>query len=309
MKCILSIDGGGVRSIIPTIIISEIEKRTGEKAYKLFDLISASSFSSIPAALSVCPEPLGLWASEIADKLENGYGKMFDKKSFGLARSIQNPFYDKYKTETSHKFIDSLFEECELKNALTELIVPCYDLILRQPYIFKKNKAERKSADNFKLLDVVKASIATPTFFEPYPLGEKLLISGTVYANNPAMCALTEAINLMPFRGFFMVSIGCGFSTDSNNFVANNKQGFNSYEEILLSSIDGVNKTVHYEASQILSKKNYHRLQPFMQRRVKGDDYSRGTINYLKSVAEEFINQNSVEIDLICEVLSSKILK
>ena len=42
---ILSIDGGGIRGILPAMVLSEIEKRTGKKIFQLFDLIVGTSIS------------------------------------------------------------------------------------------------------------------------------------------------------------------------------------------------------------------------------------------------------------------------
>ncbi len=53
---ILSIDGGGIRGIIPAIIIAEIEKLTGVPAYQLFDLIAGTSTGGILALGLTVPE-------------------------------------------------------------------------------------------------------------------------------------------------------------------------------------------------------------------------------------------------------------
>ena len=46
---ILSIDGGGIRGIIPAIVLAEIEKNTGSKIANLFDLIAGTSTGGILA--------------------------------------------------------------------------------------------------------------------------------------------------------------------------------------------------------------------------------------------------------------------
>jgi patatin-like phospholipase/acyl hydrolase len=40
---ILAIDGGGIRGIIPAVILAEIEKRTQRPIYELFDLVAGTS--------------------------------------------------------------------------------------------------------------------------------------------------------------------------------------------------------------------------------------------------------------------------
>lgn len=34
---VLSIDGGGIKGIVPAMILAEIEERTGKQIYELFD--------------------------------------------------------------------------------------------------------------------------------------------------------------------------------------------------------------------------------------------------------------------------------
>ena len=46
---ILSIDGGGIRGIIPAIILAEIEERTEKRVADLFDLIAGTSTGGILA--------------------------------------------------------------------------------------------------------------------------------------------------------------------------------------------------------------------------------------------------------------------
>ena len=52
---ILSIDGGGIRGLIPAVVLAEIEKRTGKPASELFDLIAGTSTGGILALGLTCP--------------------------------------------------------------------------------------------------------------------------------------------------------------------------------------------------------------------------------------------------------------
>ena len=56
MKLILSISGGGIRGIIPAIILSHIEKHVGKPISKCFDLIAGTSTGGIIATLLSVPE-------------------------------------------------------------------------------------------------------------------------------------------------------------------------------------------------------------------------------------------------------------
>jgi patatin-like phospholipase/acyl hydrolase len=47
---VLSIDGGGIRGLIPAVVLAEIERRTGRRIADLFDLIAGTSTGGILAA-------------------------------------------------------------------------------------------------------------------------------------------------------------------------------------------------------------------------------------------------------------------
>ena len=59
MVSILSIDGGGIRGIIPATFLIEFEKRTGKPICELFDLIAGTSTGGILAAALTLPNSLG----------------------------------------------------------------------------------------------------------------------------------------------------------------------------------------------------------------------------------------------------------
>ena len=44
---ILSIDGGGIRGLIPAMILEQIEKDTGKRIHEMFDMIAGTSTGGI----------------------------------------------------------------------------------------------------------------------------------------------------------------------------------------------------------------------------------------------------------------------
>ena len=54
---VLSIDGGGIRGIIPAMVIAHIEKRMGKPAHELFDLLVGTSTGGILALGLAHPGP------------------------------------------------------------------------------------------------------------------------------------------------------------------------------------------------------------------------------------------------------------
>ena len=59
VKKILSIDGGGIRGVIPALVLAEIEKRTNKRVADMFDLIAGTSTGGILAlGLTIPPSVL-----------------------------------------------------------------------------------------------------------------------------------------------------------------------------------------------------------------------------------------------------------
>lgn len=81
MKKILSIDGGGIRGIIPARILADIESQTNKQIFELFDLIVGTSTGGIIALGLVKPHSIKknsakYSAEEIAELYEKN-GKKF----------------------------------------------------------------------------------------------------------------------------------------------------------------------------------------------------------------------------------------
>ena len=53
---ILSIDGGGIRGIIPAMILAEIERRTGRRIAEMFDLVAGTSTGGVLALGLTIPQ-------------------------------------------------------------------------------------------------------------------------------------------------------------------------------------------------------------------------------------------------------------
>ncbi len=82
---ILSIDGGGIRGIIPAIILASIEERTGKPISELFDLIAGTSTGAILA--------LGLTKPNASGKPEftaQRIGELYEEEIPNIFRNPQS---------------------------------------------------------------------------------------------------------------------------------------------------------------------------------------------------------------------------
>src|SRR3954464_5298965 len=79
---VLSIDGGGIRGLIPALVLAEIERRTGRATAELFDLIAGTSTGGILACGLTCPGEGGRprhSAEELAELYRTEGPRIFDR--------------------------------------------------------------------------------------------------------------------------------------------------------------------------------------------------------------------------------------
>ncbi|QXF95207.1 patatin family protein [Wolbachia phage WO] len=306
IKYILSVDGGGIRGIIPAIILAEIEQRTRKRVAEIFDLIAGTSTGGIVVAGLCRKDERGnpQYSANDLVELYQKYGAYIFKSSF-LRRSI---FSWLNCAQYPHKNIEFIlhkyFGEDILKNTLSNVLITSYDIHNHCPFFFKSWKEDR----NFiKLRDVLRAAAAAPTYFAPKYLKvnqkEMVLVDGGVFANNPAACAYASGKRLFPNDDILLLSIGTG-RTDRS--IANSRRfGKIGWIKPLLhvmfaSSLDAVN----YQLDQVIGDK-YIRIQS--QLKIASPDMDNITSKNIKSLQQEakaMIEENQKVVDKFCDVLS-----
>jgi patatin-like phospholipase/acyl hydrolase len=217
---ILSIDGGGIRGIIPALILAEIEKRTQKPISSLFDLIAGTSTGGILALGLTKPHldlnvsdgsPVAEYTAEELAQLYVEYGAEIFYEPFleHMLGPLEDMFAQpKYASDGREEIIRKYFGDAPLEKNLKEVFVTSYDIEQRIP-IFFTNKIEKQQTESkkfrklsvgFTLTDAAMATSATPTYFPPYrvatshnPNGFYTLVDGGLIANNPANLAIMEA--------------------------------------------------------------------------------------------------------------------
>src|SRR3954453_13558351 len=95
---VLAVDGGGIRGVIPAMVLSSLEERTGRHTSELFDLIAGTSAGGIIALALTAPgadgrppwtandlvdlylsDGPGLFPPSIGRTLESGLGLLDEK--------------------------------------------------------------------------------------------------------------------------------------------------------------------------------------------------------------------------------------
>ncbi|WP_265017577.1 MULTISPECIES: patatin-like phospholipase family protein [unclassified Wolbachia] len=308
VKYILSVDGGGIRGIIPAIILAEIEKRTRKRVAEIFDLIAGTSTGGIVVAGLCKKDQQGnpQYSANDLVELYQKYGSYIFKSSF-FRRSILSWFNcAQYPHKNIESILEKYFGDDTLQNTLNNVLLTSYDIQNNCPFFFKSWKEDR----NFiKLRDVLRAATAAPTYFAPKYLKinqkEMVLVDGGVFANNPAACAYASGKRLFPNDDILLLSIGTGRTDRSIEYANSKRFGKIGWIKPLLnvmfaSSLDAVN----YQLDQVIADK-YIRIQ--LQLKLASADMDNITlknIKFLQQEANAMIEENQKVIEKFCDVLS-----
>jgi patatin-like phospholipase/acyl hydrolase len=319
---VLSIDGGGIRGIIPALILAELEHRAGKPIAKLFDLVAGTSTGGILAVGLTMPgtkRKPKYSAIDLVSLYEENGDDIFHRSKWHQIRAIGNLAEEKYPSAGIERVLAERFGKAWLSDVLTNVLVTAYDIELRRPHFFKSDRAQKKPDRDFHLADVARATSAAPTYFEPARVQSRAandpvaLVDGGVFANNPAACALVEAICTYDAKisDMTFVSLGTGELTRPIMYDEAKGWGLAKWAQPILSVVfDGVSDTVDFQVKSLIEltakkKNSYLRIQaPLHEGNDDMDDASRTNIKVLKLLAKDLIATHSDAIDEVVEKLA-----
>ncbi len=292
--------------MIPAVVLAEIERRTNRPACQLFDLIAGTSTGAILAA-AVTAGPAGplYRAAEVAQLFESDGSTIFHSNRLTRARNLTRPRYPPHGLEGT---LQKHFGNRRLSEALTPLLIPCYELERRTPWFFRSERAKRDHEYDFPLCQVLRAASAAPTYFPPAKLPASTdyhaLIDGSVFANNPAVIAYTEARLLANGRPVQLLSLGTGRQSRPIPYSSAVKWGAAFWISPLLDCIfDGSNETADYQVRQLAG--TYWRFQPALAPENQAIDDARfQNLRALRMTAERLIRERSQDLDQLCSSLT-----
>ncbi|HTR39229.1 MAG TPA: CBASS cGAMP-activated phospholipase [Bryobacteraceae bacterium] len=317
---ILSIDGGGIRGIIPAIVLAEIEKRTGRAVSQLFDLVAGTSTGGILALGLTIPKIKGAplyTAQNLVEMYEREGRRIFSRSLLRKLFACDNLTWKKYSSTGIEQVLLEYFGDSRLRDAATEVLITSYEVERRFPFFFKSCHARERLDYDFPARAIARATSAAPTYFEPMKLftgtnsDHYTLIDGGVFANNPAACALVEARTMYPdASAYLMVSLGTGALVRSLPLSVAKYWGSVRWAKPLIDIVfDGVSSTVDYQLRELVrstpsQSQLYYRFQVQLNGHdSKLDNTSPRNITALKALGCELVERESEDIAKLCEKL------
>lgn len=334
---ILSIDGGGIRGVIPAKVLAALEERlrahgVNKPLNQVFDLIAGTSTGGIIAAGLVRPGT-PMTPTELLALYRDKGGKIFEETDWDKLKNPGGLAGRKYSAAGLESCLRDALGDARLSGVEdgAELLITSYEIELRDPFFFRSWQArgvglpenEEKLAYDFYLRDIARATSAAPTYFEPAaisnirrdgPKDRFYLVDGGVFANNPAMCAAAAARRLFAERpNHFVLSIGTGQQQEKIAYEKAKGWGLIGWARPVMDVMfDGVSDATDFQLRTMLPREDYYRLQINMDEEVHGvkvspamDDASPANIQRLEWLADALIAKHSQDLDAVAARLAS----
>jgi len=333
---VLSIDGGGIKGLLPIYFLDLLEKSTKKPVYDLFDFFSGTSIGGI---ISIFFSQRICTAGELLVKflgiLKN---KIFPSKrilSFILAKkSIYDP---KMIEEVMQELFKEDGKNISFNNAKGNFLITGSEIVNQncQPFIFTKynnnNETYRVSFDpqqqdffkfqktplndcyDLQMWEIGRITSAAHPFFSSYNNipGYEFLDGGYTY-NNPSFITIKflQEIANINLNDVFMLSLGC--SKDTSNQTLNveflDKHIFNLGSEFI-SNLDGLYDNMNNSAYSSLMladsylKKKHIRIAPLKMKDISLDNVDNQTMIDLQYISRKIIRDFEYLIKEICKQL------
>ena len=323
---ILSIDGGGIRGIVPAVVLGHLEETlqhlSNNPAARLadyFDLFAGTSTGSMIVAGLLAPDkdnrPI-YSAKEIVGLYFDNAETIFQDSLLQDIKSVVGLLNVKYSAEGIESVFQQHFPKTELKNLLKPTLIPVYDLTRGKNYFFRQQKAQVSARHNYFLKDALRSATSAITYFPPVQIStvdnsrQRCFIDGGIFANNPALSAYAEFRYHNPklhAKDTMMLSLGTGKQGTHLDCDSTQNWGALEWREPAGNLFaNAVADASHYQLSAVYDKNpNYLRLNTFFSDTDKSslDNTSKEYLDCLYHLGMKIVQNNKPAIKFFAQQL------
>jgi patatin-like phospholipase/acyl hydrolase len=264
---ILSIDGGGIRGLVASILLQRLLAQPGlNNLLDLIDLLAGTSSGGL-LALGIAHQ---LDISEIRDVYVNKGPEIFDDSWLDDIVDLGTLVGADYSVKPLGRELQKLLGDTTLGQLKKRVLITAFDLDNEDPDPSKRQWKPKlfhnfpgPSNDRDQLAyKVGMYTSAAPTYF-PSVDG---YIDGGVFASNPSMCALAQTQDRRyepapALDDIVLLSLGTGTSLQYIKGQTHNWGYVQWVKPLINLMLDGTAGIADYQCRQILDAR-YHRLAP-----------------------------------------------
>jgi uncharacterized protein len=319
---ILCLDGGGIRGVITSMILEELERQIGQPLNQYFDLIAGTSTGSIVAAGLV----EGLTASQLLDIYEKQGDEIFSTSLFRktISSFINQPKYPNnglknVLEEHLGGYTFSNLHERVSPTPRARLLILAYNTMQRSTQFFLSPLVDENPwYKDANIWEACVSSASAPTFFPPYQFqtaaGEDAanytFVDGGVSANNPSLAALVHSLDIekQPLHNISILSIGTGRTTKPLEYEDIKEWGLLNWatriSDVFMGGQIQVSSDLCGQLICSVSPNNYLRLQFEMNQRFDDQNHllpkekqvNRYTKKPLKEAMDDATDENIAQL-------------
>jgi len=293
-KYILSLDGGGVRTIATITFLQKLEDHLGVPLAEKFDFFigtSAGAISCLGLAVSKMSavDLMKIWSKENLNKFMTNSSW---ETNLGIMQI--NP---KYTNEGKRKVLAEFFNEKKIGDASKPVAATSYDIEKRTPVLLTSY-----GDPEISVVDVGDATSAAPVYYPTAEVGDRYLIDGGIVANHPVLHGYVEAKNIYPNSELVVLSVGTGLNKRPLKGKDSKKWGLIGW---MMHDLFGlmVESSMDHELAEDLIGKNYLRVNSALGRvNRRLDDNSDSNIEIVVAMGESWWKLfGEKSIDLLSE--------
>lgn len=295
---ILSIDGGGIRGILPAAILTKLEEKylPGKSVGDYFDLITGTSTGGIIAlALS-----LGLTARTILDIYTQHGAEVFPPTDPGFLkirsglRFLRNSRYYTYDSDKLLRQLERVFGQTVIGAAQRRLCIPTFDGFTEVNVFKTPHHADYKRDWRELMITAAMATAAAPSYFPVYKDRGRFFADGGVWANNPVMVGLVDALACYQIerRQVHILSIGSGDTEIEISAKQVSLGGFWYWRDIISSAMHLQSQNALGQAGLLIGRDQLIRLNalPMPANPIAMDDFARSR-DELPQIAARLVDE------------------
>ena len=315
--CIISVDGGGIRGVIPALYFQWIEEFLKDSMLNVGDFFAGTSVGGILASGINCSKRYP--ASQLVELFEKKGDRIFPH-STGILSTLATPinyllnlaWHSQYNPQPLESLLSEYFKDDLLSVSAKPLIVTSIQTTNQgtaaQEFFFSSIEAKKpeKRGEDYYLRDICRATSAATTYFPAANIVSRdntprRFVDAGLTINNPARLAYNQAKKYFPNRKIFVFSFGTGRPKNLKSIPADSGEA-RSASPLISNMMDINSEQTHYGFSDtnfLASGDGYVRVQCDLDKDIDLDDVSPANLAYLKSIAET----KRAEIQLIAEFL------
>ena len=300
-KVLLSIDGGGLRGILPVCMLAALEEQTNRPAAKTFSFVAGTSTGSVIAGGIAA----GIPASEMLSLYLNRASDVFPKHRLDPAwkwarRLVQGHFYSSKPLRRVLEEEAGVSARWRIDDSPLDILITAKRVDDGKPWYFVKDRPQNSQrTGKLPLVDCVTASCVVPSIHEPWTVPEpnppandrpvgRLVDGGVGVAGNPSYQACVEAFwytgEYVP-EDTIVVSLGTGH----HESLANPTWLLKWLTWTLGELLDSAGEQQTALVKRHFPQTPFYRLQPILPRPIGGD--SVASVSELHDIGRRFAAQ------------------